>query len=96
MAKWAGQVGSIGLRVKRVAGQKWVILIGLKRGSDQSGCGLSRVDPYFSHEFFIFFYKEKIMYLLFRKLYNKLLDIKCIILNSPLISRINSVNLINT
>ena len=36
------------------------------------------------------------MYLSFRKLCNKLLDVKCIILNSPLISRINSVKLINT
>ena len=36
------------------------------------------------------------MYLLFEKLCNKLLDVKCIILNSLLISRINSVKLINT
>ena len=36
------------------------------------------------------------MYLPFGKLYNKLLDVKCIILNSPLISRMNSVKLINT
>ena len=36
------------------------------------------------------------MYLPFEKLCNKLLDVKCIILNSPLISRMNSVKLINT
>ena len=36
------------------------------------------------------------MYLLFGKLCNKLLDVKCIILNSPLISRINLLKLINT
>ena len=36
------------------------------------------------------------MYLSFGKLCNKLLDVKCIILNSPLISRMNSVKLINT
>ena len=36
------------------------------------------------------------MYLPFGKLCKKLLDIKYIILNSPLISRINSVKLINT
>ena len=36
------------------------------------------------------------MYLSFEKLCNKLLDVKCIILNSPLISIINLVKLINT
>ena len=36
------------------------------------------------------------MYLPFGKLCNKLLDVKCIILNSPLISRMNSFKLINT
>ena len=43
-----------------------------------------------------FFYKENNMYLSFGKLCNKLLDVKCIILNSPLILRMNSVKLINT
>ena len=42
------------------------------------------------------FYKENNMYLPFGKLCNKLLDVKCIILNSPLISRMNLVKLINT
>ena len=37
------RVGSIGLPVKRVTGQKWVILSGLKTGSGQSGCGSGRV-----------------------------------------------------
>ena len=47
--------------------------------------------------FFIFyFYKENNIYLLFWKLCNKLLNVKCIILNSPLILRMNSVKLINT
>ena len=36
------------------------------------------------------------MYLPFGKLCNKLLDVKYIILNSPLILRMNSVKLINT
>ena len=89
------QVGSIGLRVKWVTGKKRVILSRLKTGLGQSGCRLGRVNPYFSHEFF-YFYKENNMYLSFAKLCNKLLDVKCIILNSQLISRMNSVKLINT
>ena len=36
-------VGSIGLCVKWVTGQKWVILSGLKTGSGQSGCRSGRV-----------------------------------------------------
>ena len=36
------------------------------------------------------------MYLSFGKSCNKLLDIKCITLNSPLISSMNLVKLINT
>ena len=60
--------------------------------------GSDRVDLYFSHEFFFFFfnfYKENNMYLPFGKLCNKLLDVKCIILNSQLILKMNSVKLIN-
>ena len=66
--------------------------------SSQSGCELGRVDRYFSHEFLflLYSYRENNMYLPFEKLCNKLLDVKCIILNSPLISRMNSVKLINT
>ena len=75
-------------------GKKWVILSGLKKGSCQSGCGLGRVDLYFSYE--CFFYKENNMYLPFGKSFNKLLDVKYITLNSPLISRMNSVKFINT
>ena len=76
---------------------KWVILSGLKMGLRQSSCGSDRVDPYFSHDFlFFYFYKENNMCLLFGKLCNKLLYVKCIILNSPLISRMNSIKLINT
>ena len=56
MAKRVGRVGSNGSQVKRVTGQKRVILSGLKSGSGQSGCGSGRVDPYFSHEIFYFFY----------------------------------------
>ena len=63
--------------------------IGLRVGS-------SWVDPYFSHEFFFFLNKENKMHLSSRKSHNKLIDVKCTILNSPLISRMNSVNLINT
>ena len=74
-----------------------VILSGLKSGLGQSGYGSGRVDPYFSHKiFYFYFYKENNMYLPFEKLCNKLLDVKCIILNSPLILRMNSVKLINT
>ena len=51
------------------------------------------VDPYFLHNFF---FKENNIYLPFEKSCNKLLDVKCITLNSPLISRINLVKLINT
>ena len=66
-------------------------------GSGQSGCWSGRVDPYFSHEYiYIYIYKENDMYLPFRKLCNKLLNVKCITLNSPIISKINSVKLINT
>ena len=71
----------------------------LKMGSDQSSCKLGQIDPYFSHEYFFlisYFYKENNMYLSFKILCNKLLNIKYIILNSPLILRINSVKLINT
>ena len=57
-----------------------------------------QVDPYFSHEFFFFFnfYKENNIYLSFGKLGNKLFDVKYIILNSPVILRMNSVKLINS
>ena len=49
VAKRSGQSGceSNGLRV---------ILNELKMGLGQSGYGLGRVDPYFSHEFFFFFF----------------------------------------
>ena len=74
-------------------------------GSDQSGCGFKmgpgqlgygsgQVDPYFSHEFF--FFKENNIYLPFGKLCNKLFEVKCITLNSPLIARMSLVKLINT
>ena len=81
-------------RVNRVASKKWVILSGLKMGLGQSGCRLGRVDLYFSHDFF--FNKENKMYLPFGKPCNKLLDVKCITLNSLLILKMNSVKLINT
>ena len=96
MAKRVGWVRSIGLRVKRVMGQKRVILSGLKNEFRSIGfrVGLTRI---FHINFFIFyFYKKNNMYLPFGKLCNKLLDVKRIILNLPLISRINSVKLINT
>ena len=90
MAKHAGRGWG---RVNRVVGQtghgsKRVILSRLKTGSGQSGCesgrvGLARI---FHMNFFIFyFYKENNMYLPFGKLCNKLLDVKCIILNSPFV-----------
>ena len=76
-----GRVGSIRLPVKT--------------GLSQSGYWSSQVNPYFSHEFFFFFFNKEHMYLPFRKSCNKLLNVKYIILNSPLISRMNSVKLIN-
>ena len=93
--KWEGRVGSIGLQVKQVTGQKRVILSGLKMGSSQSDCRSGRVELYFSREFF-FIYKENNMLLSVRKSCNKLLNVKCITLNSLLISRMNSVKFINT
>ena len=104
MAKWARRVGlgwaglgwvnwvtsQMGCRSKRV------ILRGLKMGSGQSGCGSGQVKLTRIFHIIFFFYKENNMYLPFGKLCNKLLDVKCITLNSPLISRMNSVKLINT
>ena len=81
--------------VNWVASKKQVILSGLKTGLNQLGCGSGWIEPYFSHDFF-FFNKENNMYLLFGKSCNKLFDVKCFTLNSPLISRMNSVKLINT
>ena len=95
MVKQEDRVGSIGLQVKQVAGLKQVILSGLKMGSNQSGCKSGLVRSYFSHEFF-FIYKENNMFLSFGKSCNKLLDVKCITLNSLLKSRMNLVKLINT
>ena len=60
------------------------------------GSGWIGLTLYFSHEFYFYFYKENNMCLPFKKLCNKLFDVKCIILNSPLILRMNSVKLINT
>ena len=96
MVKQEDRVRSIRLQVKQVAGQKQVILSGLKMGSNQSGCKLGRVgsDRIFRMNFFI--YKENNMFLSFGKSYNKLLDRKCITLNSLLKSRMNSVKLVNT
>ena len=59
------------------------------------GVRLTRIFHMILFFIFYFFNKENI-YLSFEKLCNKLLDVKCIILNSPLISRMNSVKLINT
>ena len=97
MAKRAGRVGSIGLRVKQVTGHFKQV----KNSSSQSGCGSGRVDLYFSHNYlfiylFLNFYKENNMYLPFGKLCNKLLDVKCIIFNSSLILKMSLVKLINT
>ena len=49
---------------------------------------------YFSQE--IFLYKKNDMYLLLGKLRSKLLDVKCINLNLPLISIRSSIKQINT
>ena len=58
MAKRVGRVESSSSQVNRVVdqtgnGSKRVILSELKMGSGQSSCRSSRVDPYFSHEFFL-------------------------------------------
>ena len=80
MAKRAGQI-------KRVASQKRV----------QVNQFAGRVDLYFLHDFiYIYIYKENNLYLPFGKSCNKLLDVKCITLNLPLILRMNSIKLINT
>ena len=96
MVKREDRVGSIGLQVKQVAGQKQVILSGLKMGSNQSGCRSGRVGSSHIFRMNFFLYKENNMFLSFGKSYNKLLDIKCITLNSLLKSRMNLVKLINT
>ena len=79
---WVGgrhgkSVGSgrlIGLRVKTGHFKQ------VKKGSGQLGCGSGRVE--LTH-------KENNIYLLFGKSCNKLLDAKCITLNSPFISQMN-------
>ena len=85
--------GQVGLG-QSDCGSKTGHLSGLKTDLDQLGYESGRVDPYFPHEFF-FFNKENNMYLPLKSC-NKSLDVKCITLNSPLISRMNSVKLINT
>ena len=87
-----GKTGWSG-RVRVRSNGLWVKTGHFKR-IKKSGCGSGRVDSYFSHDFFI--YKENSMYLPFEKPCNKLLNVKYITLNSPLISRMNSVKLINT
>ena len=67
----------------------------IKNGFGSIGLRVGLGWPVIFHMIF-FFFKEKIMYLLFGKSCNKLLDVECITLNSPLISRMNSVKLINT
>ena len=87
-----GKTGRSGLNRVGSGRVKRVTLSRLKRGLGQSDCGLGW--PVFFT--WIFCYKENNMYLSFEKLCNKLLDVKCIILNSPLILRMNSVKLIST
>ena len=83
----SGQVVSIGLRVKMGHFKH------IKNGSSQSDFRLGRIDLYFCMKLFL---KENNIFLLFGKSHSKLLDIKCIILNLPLISRMNSAKQINT
>ena len=89
---WTWQTGGSGW-VELGSGQVRLIGLWVKTGSGQSHFGSGRVDSYFSHEFF---FKKENMYLPFGKSCNKLLDVKCITLNSPLISRMNLVKFINT
>ena len=91
----SGRVGLGWVTSQMGCRSKRIILSGLKTGSGQSGCGSDQVE--LTRIFHInFFFTKKNMYLPFGKLCNKLLDVKCITLNSPLISRMNSVKLINT
>ena len=71
---------------------------GVKNGFGSIGLqvGSGRVDLYFPHDLKKKkIYKENNMYFPFEKLSNKLFDVKCIILNSPLISIMNPVKFIN-
>ena len=102
----------LAVRHGKMSGSNWVNWVADQTGHESKICHFNLVKkgfmsirlrvgsgrPVFSHEFFFFFhfYKENNMYLSFGKLCNKLLDLKCIILNSQLISRINSIKLINT
>ena len=88
---WVGgrhgkSVGSgrlIGLRVKTGHFKR------VKKGSGQSGCGSGRVELTCIFHMNFFYYKENKIYLPFGKSCNKLLDVKCITLNSLIISKMN-------
>ena len=95
MAKGAGWIGSsqssCGLKELRVkTGHfKW-----FKKEFRSIGLWVGSGWLVFFTWIYLFFYKESNMYLLFEKSCNKLLNVKCITLNSPLISRMNSINLL--
>ena len=59
-----------------------------------SGCESGRLVPYFSYE--ILKKKENNMYFPFGKSHSRLLDVKCINLNSPLIPRMSLAKQIDT
>ena len=69
----------------KMGGSSWVGLGWVIRVAGQVGL------IHIFHMIFFFFliYKENNMYLPFGKSCNKLLNVKCITLNSPLISRMN-------
>ena len=104
MAKWAGRVG-FGLDQSGCGSNESQVKMGHFK-QVENGFGSIRLwvrsgwvglTCIFRMNFFIFyFYKENKMYFPIEKLCNKLLNVKYIILNSPLILRMNSVKLINT
>ena len=99
MAKLAGRVGfGFGSGQSRCRSNVSQVKTGhFKRVKNEFGSIGLRIGsgwPVFFNLFF-FFNKENNMFLLLGKLCNKLLDVKYIILNSPFISRMNSVKLIN-
>ena len=74
-------IGWVKLDMAKQAGWVW---LGLGRINRVVGwVGLTRIFH------MNFFFNKKNMYLPFKKSCNKLFDVKCIILNSPLISRMN-------
>ena len=84
-----GQVGSSQLGCGSIEVKKKCYIKQVRNGSGQLGAGsrLGCVNLYFPHEYF---FKVNNIYLPFEKSISKLLDVKCITLNSPLITKMSS------